>query len=153
MYLLAICQFSLSNSNITCFTIEYKWCERQWRSTYCMKHVFFMAFILLVLYIFFWCSIKIFSSRENNKFTCKYITKTSLFSAGGFEGMRERDIGMITPPQSILQPVGLPHYTHGVTGHHVLTVQAFQKEQVSFCVCWGHALFECKLTHLLGVEF
>jgi len=57
-----------------------------------------------------------------------------LISAIGYEGLRERDIGMITPPQAqlsnILQPVGLPHYTHGVTGHHVLTVQAFQKEQV-----------------------
>lgn len=56
------------------------------------------------------------------------------FTASGYDSSRDRDLGMITPPHTqmstILQPVGLPHYTHGVTGHHVLTVKAFQKEQV-----------------------
>ncbi|XP_076085937.1 multifunctional protein CAD-like [Mytilus galloprovincialis] len=54
--------------------------------------------------------------------------------ASGYDSSRDRDLGMITPPHTqmstILQPVGLPHYTHGVTGHHVLTVKAFQKEQL-----------------------
>lgn len=36
-------------------------------------------------------------------------------------------------PQS-LQPVGLHHVTPGLTGHHVVTVMSFNKDQVSCIV-------------------
>lgn len=49
-------------------------------------------------------------------------------SAG--EGSRRDQIFLPSAPHGIPQPPGLAYYTQGVTGHHILSVKSFTKDQV-----------------------
>lgn len=43
-----------------------------------------------------------------------------------------RDPAFLPPaPHGIPQPPGMPYYTQGVTGHHILSVKSFTKDQVN----------------------
>lgn len=45
-----------------------------------------------------------------------------------------RDPAFLPPaPYGIPQPPGIPYYTQGVTGHHILSVKSFTKDQVKYC--------------------
>ena len=88
------------------------------------------------------------------------LSMTSHVREGLGDGPRKFDMSTTPPhqgfihqhtPTTMSQPIGLPHYTHGITGHHILSVSSFRKEQVYMSIT--HLILQRKLVKILCCRF